>query len=61
MDPFLVELAQRMDSLHDRGEVERAMDQLEYLYEVLDPEQQEVASRLLAELARRLEQLASGR
>ena len=60
MDPYLEELARRMDTLSDRAGIEQAMDKLEYLYEVLDDGQQEVASQLLEVLARRLEDLGRG-
>jgi hypothetical protein len=60
MDPYLEELAARLEGLRERAEIEEAMDKLEYLYEVLDDGQQEVASQLLATLARRLEGLGRG-
>ena len=61
MDPYLVELAQRVDDLADPREVEQAMDKLEFLYEALDPDQQEAAAALLERLTRRLEVLRSPR
>jgi hypothetical protein len=54
VDPYLADLARRLDGLRARAEIEEAMDKLEFLYEALDPDQQELAERLLAELARRL-------
>jgi len=61
VDPYLVDLAQRVDNLGDPREVEQAMDKLEFLYEVLDPDQQEAAAVLLERLTRRLELLRSPR
>jgi hypothetical protein len=61
VDPYLVEIARRADHLDDAGEVQQAMDKLEFLYEALDPDQQDLASELLARLARRLEALRARR
>ncbi|MDJ0862243.1 MAG: hypothetical protein QNJ87_11110 [Gammaproteobacteria bacterium] len=60
MDPFLVDMAKRLESLDDRKEITEAMDQIEYLYEALDPHQQDLASELMARLQRRLRALRSG-
>ncbi len=60
MDPFLVDMAKRLESLDDRKEITEAMDQIEYLYETLDPHQQDLASELMARLQRRLRALRSG-
>lgn len=61
MDPYLVELARQADQLQSPAEVEQAMDKLEFLFEALDPDQQEAASALLDRLGRRLEQLRARR
>ena len=58
VDPwaFMQDLAGRIDAMHERNEIERALDDLEYLMEVLDPELQEPAyglvDRLRAKLAK---------
>lgn len=57
MDPYLIEVAQRLDRMEDPAEVEQAMDKLEFLYEALEGEEQDQASALLAALADRLEAL----
>jgi hypothetical protein len=54
VDPFLVDIARRLDTLDDRREIDEALDKLEFLYEALDSEQQELASELMAKLQRRL-------
>jgi hypothetical protein len=58
VDPmaFMHQLAGRLDQL-DLAEVERAMDDLEYLGEVLDPEFQDLSEELMARLQSRLELL----
>lgn len=57
MDPFLVDIAKRLDTLDDRREIDQALDKLEFLYEALDSEQQDLASSLMAKLQRRLRSL----
>ena len=57
MDPYLIEVAQRLDRMEDPAEVEQAMDKLEFLCEALEGEEQDQASALLAALADRLEAL----
>ena len=56
MEPYayLEEIAAKMDSLQDRNEITRVLDELEFLYEALDPEFQELASELVARLNPRL-------
>jgi hypothetical protein len=60
VDPwaFMQDLAGRLDGMTDREEIERAMDDLEYLMEVLDPELQESAYQLHDRLRARLEKAA---
>ncbi len=54
MDPSLVDIARRLDTLDDRREIGRALDELEFLYDALDSEQQDLASQLMAALQGRL-------
>ena len=61
MDPFLVDIARRLDTLDDRREIAEAMDQLEFLYEALDSEQQDLASQLMSRLQQRLRTLGSSK
>jgi hypothetical protein len=58
VDPwaFMQDLAGRLDGISHRGEIERALDDLEYLMEVLDPELQEPAYQLHERLRAKLEQ-----
>ncbi len=53
MDPFLINIAKRLDALDDRREIVEALDQLEFLYEALDSEQQDLASQLKGRLQQR--------
>ncbi|MCW9078114.1 MAG: hypothetical protein OQK74_02935 [Gammaproteobacteria bacterium] len=53
---WMQQLAGRIDKLHERSEIEAALDDVEYLMEALDPELQEPAYKLAEELRRRLEQ-----
>jgi hypothetical protein len=52
---YLQQVAGRLTQLSDRSEIETLLDEVEYLYEVLDPELQEPAEQLLAQLRARLE------
>jgi len=58
VDPlaYMREVAGRLESL-DRTGIERALDDLEYLGEVLDPELQDLADGLMQRLQARLEQI----
>ena len=42
-------------SLTDRKEIETMLDEVEYLYDILDPEMQDGAEQLIAQLRARLE------
>ncbi len=53
---WMQDLARNMDSLQQRGEIEAALDDLEYLMDALDPEMQEPAYQLVEALRRKLEQ-----
>ena len=50
-------VAGRLDSLQDRREIEDALDEMEYLFEIMDPELQDTASDLIARLRAKLEQV----
>jgi len=58
MDPYLVEVARTLPSMSDRAAVEEALDKLEYLYDALDPIQQEAADEIMEKLRARLSGLA---
>lgn len=58
MDPYLVEIAQRLPDMTDRREIEDALDKLEFLFEVLDPVQQDQAGELIGRLNERLRGMA---
>ena len=59
MDPSLVDIAGRLDTLDSRREIIRVLDELEFLYDALDSDQQELASQLIAMLQGRLRGLDS--
>lgn len=54
MNPFLVEVAQRLDSYQSREEIMNIMDELEYLFESLAEDQQEACSQIMSLLEKRL-------
>ena len=57
MDPYLVEVARTLDTLNDRASINEAMDKLEFLYEALDEQQQELLNDLMRRLQDKLERL----
>lgn len=56
VDPwgYMQDLAGRIEAMSERSEIERALDDLEYLMEVLDPELQEPAYGLVERLRAKL-------
>jgi hypothetical protein len=59
MDPYLVEVARDMDSYRSRDQIMRVMDKLEYLFDALEGEQQDMCGRFLSLLEQRLAALDS--
>ena len=60
IDPhvYLQQVARKMAdpaALQDRKEIETVLDEVEYLYDILDPEMQDGAEKLIAQLRARLE------
>lgn len=56
-DPFmyLQEVAIKLPSLTRRDEIETALDEVEYLFEVLPPEMQDPAYQLIEQLRAKLQ------
>jgi len=52
---YMQQVAGRLPSLCDRREIETLLDEVEYLYDALDPELQGPAGQLIEQLRRRLE------
>ena len=57
IDPYayMQQVAGVMDRLNDRERINTILDELEYLYEVLDPELQPLADDLIERLRARLD------
>ncbi len=53
---WMQDLARRIDGLHDRAQIESALDDLEYLMDALDPELLDPAYQLVEILRGKLEQ-----
>jgi hypothetical protein len=51
---YMQQVAGRLPQLTDRREIETLLDEVEYLYEALDPEFQEAATQLIEQLRQRL-------
>lgn len=58
IDPYaiMVEVAGELDHLTDRDEIVAALDEVEYLFEILPPEMQDSAEQLIQRLRHKLEQ-----
>ena len=59
MEPYryLQQAAAQMHTLDTRDAVNRVLDELEFLYEALDPELQDLATELIGQLHERLKTL----
>ena len=59
VDPYdyLQQVAMRLDRINTRQELERVLDEVEYQFEVLDPELQDLAYGLIDRMRTRLESL----
>jgi len=56
IDPYalLNEVSVKMESLTQPEQIETVLDEVEYLFEVIPPELQDLAEPIIAELRRRL-------
>lgn len=56
VDPhaYLQQVALRMKDLQERNEIETVLDEVEYLFEILDPSLQDGAEALIAQLRAKL-------
>jgi hypothetical protein len=56
VDPhlYLQQIAVRMKDLTDRKEMETVLDELEYLYDIIDPAMQDGAEALMSQLRKKL-------
>lgn len=54
MNPFLVEVAHKLDSYQSREEMMSIMDELENLFEALGEDQQDACSQMISLLEKRL-------
>lgn len=50
----LLEISRVMDTLTQRDEIEEALDQVEYLFEVIPPELQDLAEPIIETLRKKL-------
>jgi hypothetical protein len=59
MDTYLLEVDRNMDNYQSREEIMYVMDELEYLFDALQGEEQDICSRFLSTLEERLSRLPS--
>ena len=52
---YMQQVAARMNQLADRREIETVLDEVEYLFDALDPELQDPAAQLIEQLRAKLE------
>ena len=50
---YLVEVSRMMDTLTQRDQIETALDQVEYLFEVIPPELQDLAEPIIEALRKK--------
>ena len=60
IDPYayLKQVSLNMDTLKQHDEIETVLDEVEYLYEVIPPDLQDLADPIIEELRKRLEELS---
>ena len=51
---YLHQVATQMDQLTDRKEIETVLDEVEYLFEVIPPDMQDLAEQVIEQLRRKL-------
>ncbi len=55
---YLSQVSLKMDSLTQRDEIETVLDEVEYLYEVIPPDLQDLADPIIEALRKRLEAIS---
>ena len=53
---YMQQVAVKMDELNGREQIETVLDEIEYLFEVIPPEMQDNAEKLIAMLREKLSQ-----
>jgi hypothetical protein len=54
---YLEQVSELFDSLNTREEINQVIDELEFLFDLIDPEFQDQVSDLISRLTRRLQEL----
>lgn len=59
IDPYqyLQQVSENVDLINTRAEINTVLDELEFVYELLEPEFQDLASELIAKLTAKLQQV----
>ncbi|MGB5519819.1 MAG: hypothetical protein WBO73_15355 [Gammaproteobacteria bacterium] len=62
VDPYayMQQVAMRMNEITSRTEIETVLDELEYLFEVIPPDMQDNAEKLIAMLREKLKNASQG-
>ncbi|MGB5276681.1 MAG: hypothetical protein WBO16_06945 [Gammaproteobacteria bacterium] len=62
VDPYayMQQIAMRMNEITSRTEIETVLDELEYLFEVIPPDMQDNAEKLIAMLREKLKNVSQG-
>lgn len=62
IDPYayMQQVALHMNELVDRRQIEEVLDEMEYLFEVIPPDIQDIAEQLIAQLRDRLAKAGRG-
>jgi len=56
VDPYayMQQVSMKLDEINSRSEIETVLDELEYLFEVIPPDMQDIAEKLIAILREKL-------
>lgn len=55
---YLEQVSELFDSLNTREEINQVLDELEFLFDLIDPEFQDQVSDLISRLTKRLQELS---
>ena len=58
IDPYkyLQEVSMQLETLHDPRQIETVLDEVEYLFEIIPPELQDLAEPIITRLRKKLKQ-----
>lgn len=55
--PYLIKVMERLPAINDREEINKILDEVEFLYDALDPSLQELAEQVMEKLRQQLREV----